>query len=145
MTSFQGLASAFALFTDYVLCVPLPYTVGKAYGITNPALLGAFFIPVGVGSFLGAPIAGRLSDVVLKREKADYDSGTKTYAPEARLAPAMFASAVLVPGSAVGMGIVIELVRGKVGIALICVLLFLHGISVCVPMYRCNAPADYLR
>jgi hypothetical protein len=47
-----------------------------------------------------------------------------------RLAPAMFAAAVLVPGSAVAMGAVVDLVPGKVGIALVCALLFVHGISV---------------
>jgi hypothetical protein len=42
----------------------------------------------------------------------------------------MFAAAVLVPGSAVAMGAVVDLVPGKVGIALVCALLFVHGISV---------------
>lgn len=110
--------------------MPLAYTVGAAYGITNPAKLGAFFIPVGVGNLLGAPLAGRLSDLALKREQSQYDSGESKYAPEVRLAPAMFAAAVLVPGSAVAMGVVVELVKGRVGIALCCGLLFLHGISV---------------
>jgi MFS family permease len=124
------LASALILFTDYVLCVPLAYTVGAAFNITNPAALGAFFLPVGIGNLLGAPIAGRLSDAALKRNKEHYDSGEKVYAPESRLAPAMFAAAVLVPGSAIAMGTIVELVPGRVGIALVCGMLFLHGISV---------------
>jgi hypothetical protein len=112
------------------MCVPLAYTVGKAFDIQNPALLGAFFIPVGVGNLLGAPIAGKLSDAAVKRDKAHYDSGEKDYAPEARLAPAMFSAGVLVPGSAIAMGAFVELVPGKLGIVLVCAMLFVHGISV---------------
>ncbi|KAJ7678887.1 MFS general substrate transporter [Mycena polygramma] len=54
-----------------VLLVPLAYTIGVRYNITNEALLGACFLPCGVGNIVlvGAPLAGRLSDQILVRWK----------------------------------------------------------------------------
>ncbi|KAF8985903.1 hypothetical protein BDQ17DRAFT_1436452 [Cyathus striatus] len=50
-----------------VLLVPLAYTIGKTYGISNEALLGACFIPAGIGNMIGASLAGRFSDRIIVR------------------------------------------------------------------------------
>ncbi|KAJ7897559.1 MFS general substrate transporter, partial [Mycena olivaceomarginata] len=55
-------SSAAALVTEFGLQVPMATTIGVRYGITNEALIGACFIPMGLGNILGAPLAGWLSD-----------------------------------------------------------------------------------
>ncbi|KAJ2985708.1 hypothetical protein NUW54_g10060 [Trametes sanguinea] len=45
-----ALAGTTTLVTDFVLMIPLAYTIGKQYNITNEALIGAFFLPSGLGN-----------------------------------------------------------------------------------------------
>lgn len=48
---FAGMiAQALVLLTDYVLLVPMAYTIGARYGITNEAIIGACFLPNGLGN-----------------------------------------------------------------------------------------------
>ncbi|OJA15432.1 hypothetical protein AZE42_10058 [Rhizopogon vesiculosus] len=47
-------ASSFVILTDYALLVPLSYTIGVRYGITNAAVIGACFLPNGLGNFSGS-------------------------------------------------------------------------------------------
>ncbi|KAF9009714.1 major facilitator superfamily domain-containing protein [Cyathus striatus] len=104
-----AISGYFVLLTDYVLLMPLAYTIvsarlfflreifnsvlGKNYGIENEALVGACFLPAGFGNMIGAPLAGRLSDgiVVRWREKR----GGIWY-PEDRLRATLFAALILV-------------------------------------------------
>jgi MFS family permease len=49
---FAGMvAQAFLLTSDYVLLVPMAYTIGIRYGIANEAIIGACFLPNGLGNF----------------------------------------------------------------------------------------------
>jgi MFS family permease len=45
------LASALMINTAYVLLVPMAYTIGIRYGITSEAIIGACFLPNGLGGF----------------------------------------------------------------------------------------------
>ncbi|KIK37208.1 hypothetical protein CY34DRAFT_810557, partial [Suillus luteus UH-Slu-Lm8-n1] len=45
------LAWTLVLISDFVLLVPLAYTIGARYGITNEAIIGACFLPNGLGNF----------------------------------------------------------------------------------------------
>ncbi|CAK5281820.1 unnamed protein product [Mycena citricolor] len=47
---FVTLTSLTVLYTDYALLVPIAYTVGKSYNITNEAIIGACFFPMGLGN-----------------------------------------------------------------------------------------------
>jgi hypothetical protein len=76
---------------------------------------------------VGAPLAGHLSDAALRRHTTATPGARAP--PELRLAPALLAGALLVPGSALGAGLVIALVPGRAGIAAVCALLFVHGIG----------------
>ncbi|KAF4607763.1 hypothetical protein EYR40_000098 [Pleurotus pulmonarius] len=121
------LAGTAALVTDFVLLVPLAYTIGAKYGITNEALIGAIFIPCGVGNMVGAPLAGYISDriIVAYRTKRGGD-----WYPEDRLRGTLFGAAFCVPLSVLFTGLTIEYVPGRMGLFLCLVWLFMNGIGV---------------
>ncbi|KAE9387311.1 MFS general substrate transporter [Gymnopus androsaceus JB14] len=127
-----ALAETLVLLTDYVMLTPLSITVGERYGITNQAILGACFIPIGLGNFIGAPLAGHLSDRILKRKRiASERAGVENwYYPEDRLLGTLFALATLVPLSVLGMGLITTYVEGKLGLWLVFVCLFVNGLGV---------------
>ncbi|KAK7679623.1 hypothetical protein QCA50_017334 [Cerrena zonata] len=120
-------AGALVLLTDYVLLIPLAYTIGVRYNITNEAIIGACFIPTGVGNLLGAPIAGWISDRQLikwrKRRGGEW-------VPEDRLRGLWFGGAICTPLSVLLFGLVTHYVGGTVGLTLDLVLLFINGLGV---------------
>ncbi|KAJ4496983.1 MFS general substrate transporter [Lentinula lateritia] len=122
-----ALAGTVVLLTDYVILTPLSVTLGARYGITNQAILGACFIPIGLGNFIGAPMAGYLSDQILKRKRIQRKG---EWYPEDRLIGTVIASATLVPLSVLGVGLVTTYVEGKVGLYLDFLCLFANGIGV---------------
>ncbi|KAI0648497.1 MFS general substrate transporter [Trametes meyenii] len=121
------LAGTTTLVTDFVLMVPLAYTIGKQYNITNEALIGAFFLPAGLGNIIGAPLAGRLSDstVVAWRKRRG-----NTWVPEDRLRASLLGAGVFVPLSVLLSGLTTQFVPGTPGIVLNLVWLFMNGIGV---------------
>ncbi|KAF9068580.1 MFS general substrate transporter [Rhodocollybia butyracea] len=122
-----ALAGTFVLLTDYVILTPLSVTVGARYGITNQAIMGAIYIPIGLGNFIGAPTAGYLSDQILKRKRIQRNG---LWYPEDRLIGTLFASATLVPLSVLFLGLIATFVQSKVGLWLIFVCLFANGVGV---------------
>ncbi|KAJ3988360.1 MFS general substrate transporter [Lentinula detonsa] len=156
-----ALAGTFVLLTDYVILTPLSVTLGARYGITNQAVLGACFIPIGLGNFsqylithssplscfvfifpflhsstkrsaltilvAGAPVAGYLSDQILKRKRIQRKG---EWYPEDRLIGTVFASATLVPLSVLGFGLVTTYVEGNLGLYLDFLCLFANGVGV---------------
>ncbi|KIJ24108.1 hypothetical protein M422DRAFT_39286, partial [Sphaerobolus stellatus SS14] len=121
------LAGTFTLITDYVLLIPLSYTVGVRYGLTNPAWVGACFLPAGLGNVIGAPLAGRLADKALidgrKRR------GGEWY-PEDRLRATLSGALILVPMSVLIFGLTAQYVEGKAGLVIILLCLLANGIGV---------------
>ncbi|KAJ2912329.1 hypothetical protein MD484_g8083, partial [Candolleomyces efflorescens] len=71
--------------------------MGRKYGLTNEAFIGACFIPNGIGSMIGAPLAGRISDRTITRLKAQRGR----WYPEDRLRAALLPALTLVPLSAI--------------------------------------------
>ncbi|KAH9857454.1 MFS general substrate transporter [Lenzites betulinus] len=115
------------LLTDYALLIPLSFTVGKAHGITNEAVIGMFFLASGLGNIVGAPIAGHLADRAVIHGRAR--RGGK-WVPEDRLRATLLGALALVPLSTLGAGLATQFVRGPPGIALIAACLFVNGIAV---------------
>jgi len=115
------------LLTDFVLLVPLAYTMGVRYNISNEALIGACFLPAGLGSMIGAPLSGRLSDrlVVYYRKRR----GGVWY-PEDRLRAALPGALILVPLSVLFSGLLTEYVPGTLGLVLNLVCLFMNGLGI---------------
>jgi len=121
------LAGFVTLLTDYVLLIPIAYTIGVRYNIENEAIIGACFLPAGLGNMIGAPIAGRLSDwlVVYYREKR----GGEWYA-EDRLRATLPGALLLVPLSVLFCGLLTKYVPGTLGFVLNLFCLFLNGLGV---------------
>ncbi|KAF4603029.1 hypothetical protein EYR38_003434 [Pleurotus pulmonarius] len=138
------LAGAATLLTDFVLLVPLAYTIGAKYGITNEALIGAVFIPCGMGNIVGAPLAGFLSDRFILarakhgRQQANGGGGEEEigagagvgWYPEDRLRATLVGAAVCVPLSVLLVGLTTTYVPGRTGLAMCLAWLFMNGLGV---------------
>ncbi|KAI1785644.1 MFS general substrate transporter [Ganoderma leucocontextum] len=131
-----SVAGATALICDFVMMVPVSYTIGKAYNISNEAIIGAFFIPLGLGNIIGSPLAGYLADraVILRRERRD-----GVWLPEDRLRATIWGAAVLVPVSVLAEGVTIKYVPGLPGIVLIVASLFMNGVGLLVVLTPCSS------
>ncbi|KAG1749487.1 MFS general substrate transporter [Suillus lakei] len=121
------LASALVLISDFVLLVPLAYTIGVRYGITNEAIIGACFLPNGLGNFIGAPVAGRLSDIVVRRWR---EKRKGVWFPEDRLRATWIGGLFMVPLSIGASGLITTYVGGPIGLALNLLCLFTNGMGV---------------
>ncbi|KAJ6602152.1 major facilitator superfamily domain-containing protein [Mycena sp. CBHHK59/15] len=121
------LAATTVLYTDYALLVPIAYTIGARYNITNEAIIGACFFPMGVGNIIGAPLAGMLSDRIIVKWRKRRGG---TWVPEDRLRATLFGAATFVPLSVVLCGLITHFVSGPFGLALNLVSFFFNGLGV---------------
>ncbi|KAI6027198.1 major facilitator superfamily domain-containing protein [Pisolithus marmoratus] len=121
------IANTFALITDYVLLVPLAYTVGIRYNIKSETLIGACFLPNGFGNILGAHISGRLSDVLVKKWRAKRNG---VWCPEDRLRGVNIGALYLTPLSVSIAGLVMAYVDGPLGLTTTLICLFTNGVGV---------------
>ncbi|KAH9890473.1 MFS general substrate transporter [Cubamyces lactineus] len=131
------IAGTTALLTDYALLIPLSYTIGRAYNITNEAIIGMFFLASGVGNIIGAPLAGHLADraVIKGRERR----GGQWY-PEDRLRATLSGALFLVPLSTLFSGLATQFVPGMTGIVINVVCLFVNGVAVDIML---TPPSSY--
>lgn len=104
---------------------------GARYSITNEALIGAFFLPAGLGNFIGAPLAGRISDKIVTRYRR---SRNGVWVPEDRLRGTLIGAALLVPLSVLLSGLITqlpsEILPDEIGIVLNLLCLFANGLGV---------------
>ena len=104
---------------------------GVRYNITNEALIGAFFLPAGLGNFIGAPLAGRISDKFVTRFRR---SRGGIWVPEDRLRGTLIGAAFLVPLSVLFSGLITslpsEVMPDRIGIVLNLLCLFANGLGV---------------
>ncbi|KAI0046834.1 MFS general substrate transporter [Auriscalpium vulgare] len=121
------LVTSAVLTTDYVLLIPLSYTIGARYGITNEAIIGALFLPSGLGNMISAPLFGRISDriVVTMRKRRG-----GVWLPEDRLRGGYLSALLIVPTSVLLCGFATRYVGGAPGIILNVIGLLLNGIGV---------------
>ncbi|KAF7981044.1 hypothetical protein HWV62_35498 [Athelia sp. TMB] len=109
-----------------VLLVPMAYTIGARYNITNEAMIGACFLPAGLGNIVGAPLAGRLSDRIVTRYRARRKG---QWVPEDRLRATLLGAALFVPVSVLSSGLITHYVEGRLGLGLNLVCLFFNGLG----------------
>ncbi|TCD61852.1 hypothetical protein EIP91_007842, partial [Steccherinum ochraceum] len=115
------------LLADFFLVVPVAYTVAKKYNMTGEAAIGAILIPDGLGSMMGAPITGYLSDrTITARRKARGG----VWVPEDRLRGIQLSGLVLIPGSLLIAGYTTTYVDGWPGIVINMICLFINGFGV---------------
>lgn len=122
-----SLSGFLVLQTDFVLLLPMSYTIAATYGITSPALIGACFIPSGLGNVIGAPLGGKISDKIIIRWR-DYRKGV--WYPEDRLRITLPAALYAAPLSVAICAFSIAYVPGPVGLCICLFGLFVNGIGV---------------
>ncbi|OAX35757.1 hypothetical protein K503DRAFT_345127, partial [Rhizopogon vinicolor AM-OR11-026] len=121
------LAAGLVIVSDYILLVPIAYTIGVRYGITNEAVIGACFLPTGLGNIIGAPVSGRLSDIVVRKLRVRRKG---VWYPEDRLRATWIGGLFMVPLSIMTSGLVITYVGGLIGLSLNLLCLFINRIGV---------------
>ncbi|KAF9026821.1 MFS general substrate transporter [Hymenopellis radicata] len=122
------LAGTCSLVTDFFLMIPIAFTIGVRYNITNELVIGACFIPVGLGNMIGAPLAGFLADRVVIRSIEKH--GPSVWRPEERLKAALFGALVPVPLSILLSGLITKYIPGPLGLSLNLICFFMNGIGV---------------
>ncbi|KAF8888354.1 major facilitator superfamily domain-containing protein [Infundibulicybe gibba] len=122
-----SVAGFIVLLTYYVLLVPLAFTFGARYHIVNEALIGACFLPAGLGNMIGAPLAGRISDRIVVKWRQRRGG---VWYPEDRLRATLIGAMFLVPLSVLFSGLLSQFVGGKIGLILNLFCLFANGIGV---------------
>ncbi|KXN92614.1 hypothetical protein AN958_02995 [Leucoagaricus sp. SymC.cos] len=121
------------MLTDFALLVPLPYTIGKRYGIENEAMLGLCFLPLGIGKAIGAPLAGWISDQVVIR----YKKKRGYWHPEDRLRASLFSC--YLPLTVLGSALITKYIPGTLGLILNLVCLFFNGVGCDIALTPCGA------
>ncbi|TCD63475.1 hypothetical protein EIP91_005357 [Steccherinum ochraceum] len=122
-----AIGGGIALLSNFTLLIPIAYTLGKRYHIDNAAILGALFIPSGLGNIIGASLAGKLSDITVKKCRARRGG---IWYPEDRLKITVLGGCIFVPMSMLCLGFFTQYVEGRVGIVLNLVCLFMNGLGV---------------
>ncbi|KAJ8588635.1 MFS general substrate transporter [Rhizopogon salebrosus TDB-379] len=121
------LASSLMTFSGFVLLVPIAYTLGVRYGITNEAVIGACFLPNGLGNIIGTLVAGHISDIVVKKWRVRHEG---VWYPEDRLRTAWIGGLFMVPLSVGASGLLITYAGDLIGLLLNLLCIFLNGMGV---------------
>jgi len=130
-----GIIMSVSQLSFFVLSVPLPYTLGVRYHITNEAYIGACYLPAGIGSMIGVTIVGRVSDHIVVKWRRKRKG---VWYPEDRLRAAIVPLAVLIPLSLLAFGLVNKFVDGNLGLGLSLVCLFVNGGGVDMAFAICT-------
>ncbi|KAG2139128.1 major facilitator superfamily domain-containing protein [Suillus bovinus] len=109
------------------LNIPMAYTIAPRYGITNEAIIGALFLPNGLGCFTGALVSGRLSDTVVRKCREKHGGA---WYPEDRLRATWIGGLFIVPLSIVASGLLTTYIGGPIGLALNVLCLYAMGMGV---------------
>jgi len=131
-----GIIVSASQIAVFVVAVPFPYTIGLRYHITNEALIGACLFTGGVGSMIGTPIVGRVSDHIVAKRRRQRKG---IWYPEDRMRAAIIPFAVLVPVSVLCFGLVNKFEDGNMGLMLSLVLFFFIGGGVEMTYATCVA------
>jgi len=130
-----GIIMSASQLSFFVSSVPLPYTLGVRYHITNEALIGACYLPAGIGSMIGVAFVGRVSDhIVIKWRR----KRKGVWYPEDRLRAAIVPLAAIIPLSLSAFGFVNKYVDGDLGLWLSLVCLFVNGGGVDMTFAICT-------
>ncbi|KZS89816.1 MFS general substrate transporter [Sistotremastrum niveocremeum HHB9708] len=125
------LAMSTMMITDFVIMLPIAYTIGQRYGITNKALIGALFLPDGLGNMIGAPLSGILSDRTLSRLRRTRPPGLGSWIPEDRLHSTLPSALLIVPLTTLLLGLSIQYIDDVMwGVVVAVVLLGVHGVGM---------------
>ncbi|KAF8521615.1 major facilitator superfamily domain-containing protein [Hysterangium stoloniferum] len=124
---FVCLSGSLAVAAYFAAMVPLSYTLGPRYGMNTPALIGACFLPAGLGNIAGAIISGRLADMAVVRGRHRHQD---KWNPEDRLLAAIPGALFVTPCALITFGFTVVFIPGKLGLTISLVCLFFHGMGV---------------
>ncbi|KAL1679315.1 major facilitator superfamily domain-containing protein [Schizophyllum commune] len=115
-------------YAAFVLMIPIAYTIGERYHLgNNEFFIGLCFIPVGIGNFIGAPLAGKYSDYMVVKWRTRRNG---VWYPEDRLRAATPGLGYLIPLTLIAFGLTTHFVPGPLGLTLNLIWFFLNGIGV---------------
>ncbi|GAA5820951.1 hypothetical protein JCM11251_001893 [Rhodosporidiobolus azoricus] len=115
--------------------VPLSQTVAPRYNISNAAILGCFYLSQGLGNAVASRYTGRFADWTLARWLRKRNG---VYVAEDRLKATLWGGGLILPGSVLALGWVLDRVGGKVGLAWTIILLFIDGVGLMIVLTPCN-------
>ncbi|TRM67197.1 major facilitator superfamily domain-containing protein [Schizophyllum amplum] len=121
------IAGYTALVSDFVLLIPIAYTIGTRYHLDNPFLIGLCFIPMGAGNFIGAPLAGKYSDHMVVKWRARRNG---VWYPEDRMRATTSGLGLLIPLTLIACGLTTQFVPGPLGLTLNLIWFFFNGIGI---------------
>ncbi|KAF8590676.1 MFS general substrate transporter [Ramaria rubella] len=130
-----SLTSSFILLSTYAILIPLTYTLGPRFGITNEAILGTFYLAPGVGNIVGSRLSGYLSDATVARWIKRRSS---LRVPEDRLRASLVAGGIVTPISLIGAGLTMQFWTNAGGLAMSLVFLFTGGMGLIGVIAVCN-------
>jgi MFS family permease len=126
------LISCLIMIELYCIMIPLSTIFKERYNLSNVALAGCIYLAHGVGTLIGARIAGRVGDGIVRKwiEKRGYRK------PEDRLRAALVTTAAILPLSCFAYGWLLHFNKG--GIAPPIVFLVINGIGTPLLFTICN-------
>ncbi|GJJ15287.1 hypothetical protein Clacol_009563 [Clathrus columnatus] len=114
-------------YAPSALIIPLPFTLGSAYGLDTPAAIGSCFLPSGLGNISGAIVAGRIADAtVIRGRKRRHGQ----WYPEDRLLATIPGGLVLIPLAMIVFAYTVTYIPGNIGLAICLMCLFFNGMGV---------------
>ncbi|GAA5915376.1 hypothetical protein JCM6882_000236 [Rhodosporidiobolus microsporus] len=131
----MSINSSFVLMSTYTVLVPLSQTVAPRYNITNTAILGCFYLSQGFGNAVASRYTGLYADWTLARWLRKRNG---VYVAEDRLKATLIGGGLILPGSVLALGWVLDRVGGKVGLAWTVILLFVDGVGLMIVLTPCN-------
>ncbi|TXT11164.1 hypothetical protein VHUM_01915 [Vanrija humicola] len=126
------IASSCVMLQMYCVVVPLATIMKEEYGVENAAIAGLIYLASGAGTLLGSRISGPYADYTVRKwmEKRGYRR------PEDRLRASLVGAGIVQPLSGLAYGWILWSRRG--GLAPICIMLFINGAGMLMPLTAYN-------
>jgi MFS family permease len=118
-----ALAVSSLMWNQYSTLTPIRYVINPRFELTSPIQSALFFLPFGIGAFLGTFVGGRWSDFIVNR----YQRRRERRVPEDRLNSAVIFLLVIVPSTSLIYGWAVAKRAG--GIPLVVISMFLQGFT----------------
>jgi len=127
--------SAFVMLTTYCILVPMPYTLGPRFNITNAAVNGCLYLAQGTGNIAGSYVTGYISDWTVHKWIARRN-GERIC--EDRLEASYWAGAAATPLTLLAAGLLMQFWTTNPGLGICLVVLFLNGVALIGVLAVCN-------
>ncbi|CCH46881.1 putative transporter [Wickerhamomyces ciferrii] len=124
-----GIISSSLHYNMYSLLTPIRYVVDPRFGLEDPVYGGLFYLAPGGGYLVGSFLGGRWADYHVRK----YKKLRGRRIPEDRLRSMPFAYGVIVPGTILIYGWVLEKEKGGMAVPIIMMFIGGFGQTICFP------------